>query len=125
MLVDAVSAEIAALPTYGYRRAGALVNRTRSLIELHPVNHKRFYRVMKQHGLLLPKVPKRRASSRSHEGMAVSESDRRWCSDGFKVADDNGQVVTAPSPRIAVAVKSSPGVRGRVGTCLASRYGKY
>ena len=29
ILVDAVRAEITALPTYGYRRAGALVNRTR------------------------------------------------------------------------------------------------
>jgi putative transposase len=95
LLIDAVRAEITALPTYGYRRAGALVNRTRSLIGLRPVNHKRFYRVMKQHSLLLPKAPKRRASSRPHEGVVmVSESDRRWCSDGFEIACDNGQVVT-------------------------------
>jgi len=95
MLVDAVRAEITPLPTYGYRRAGALVNRTRSLIGLRPVNHKRFYRVMKQYCLLLPKAPKRRASSRPHEGVvAVREPDRRWCSDGFEIACDNGQVVT-------------------------------
>jgi transposase InsO family protein len=95
MLVEAVRAEITGLPTYGYRRAGALVNRTRSLIGLCPVNHKRFYRVMKQHGLLLPKAPKRRASNRPHEGVvAVPEPDRRWCSDGFEIACDNGQVVT-------------------------------
>jgi transposase InsO family protein len=95
MLVEAVRAEITALPTYGYRRAGALVNRTRTLIGLRPVNHKRFYRVMKQHCLLLPKAPKRRASSRPYEGMvAVSEPNRRWCSDGFEIACDNGQVVT-------------------------------
>jgi putative transposase len=95
LLMDAVRAEITALPTYGYRRAGALVNRTRSVIGLHPVNHKRFYRVMKQYSLLLPKAPKRRASIRSHEGVvAVSESNKRWCSDGFEIACDNGQVVT-------------------------------
>jgi putative transposase len=68
MLIDAVRAEITALPTYGYRRAGALVNRTRSLIGLRPVNHKRFYRLMREHQLLLPKAPKRRASGRPHEG---------------------------------------------------------
>jgi hypothetical protein len=39
LLVDAVRAEIAALPTYGYRRAGALANRTRSHIGLSAVNH--------------------------------------------------------------------------------------
>jgi putative transposase len=95
MLVEAVRAEITALPTYGYRRAGAPANRIRSLIVLRPVNHQRFYRVMKQHCLLLPKAPKRRASSRPHEGMvAVPEPDRRWCSDGFEIACDNGQVVT-------------------------------
>jgi putative transposase len=94
-LLEAVRAEITALPTYGYRRAGALVNRTRSMIGLRPVNHKRFYRLMKQHQLLLPKAPKRRASSRPHEGkVAVLESNTRWCSDGFEIACDNGQVVT-------------------------------
>jgi putative transposase len=95
MLVDSIKAEITELPTYGYRRAGALVNRTRSLIGLKPVNHKRFYRVMRAHGLLLPKAPKRRQSSRPHEGkVAVLESDLRWCSDGFEIACENGEVVT-------------------------------
>lgn len=48
MLIDAVRAEIISPPTYGYRRAGALVNRIRNLISRLPVNHKRFYRVMKE-----------------------------------------------------------------------------
>ncbi|WP_237170324.1 IS3 family transposase [Pandoraea thiooxydans] len=95
MIADAVRAEITALPTYGYRRAGALVNRTRSLIGLRPVNHKRMYRVMKEQGLLLPKSPKRRDSGRPHAGkVAVEESNRRWCSDGFEIACENGEVVT-------------------------------
>lgn len=48
ILVDAVRAEITALPTYGYRRAGTLVNRTRALMGLQTINHKRFYQVMKE-----------------------------------------------------------------------------
>lgn len=76
ILVDAVRAEIMALPTYGYRRAGALVNRTRALMGLQSINHKRFYRVMKEHRLLLPKAPKRRVSSRVHDGVVgVAESN--------------------------------------------------
>jgi hypothetical protein len=87
LLVDAVRAEIAALPTYGYRRAGALANRTRSHIGLSAVNHKRYCRVMTQYGLLLPKAPKRRASSRLHEGkVAVTEFNRRSCSGVFEIA---------------------------------------
>jgi putative transposase len=95
MLIDAVRAEITALPSYGYRRAGELVNRTRYLIGLGPVNHKRIYRVMKEQQLLLPKASKRPVRSRPHEGkVAVSASDVRWCSDGFEIACENGQVVT-------------------------------
>ena len=95
ILVDAVRAEITALPTYGYRRAGALVNRTRALMGLHAINHKRVYRVMKEHSLLLPKAPKRRVSSRVHDGIVgVAKPNRRWCWDGFEIACDNGEVVT-------------------------------
>jgi len=96
MIADAVRAEITALPTYGYRRAGALVNRTRSLMGLQPVNHKRMYRVMKAEGLLLPKSPKRRDSGRAHDGkVAVEESNQRWCSDGFEITCWNGDIVRA------------------------------
>jgi putative transposase len=74
LLLDAVRAEITALPTYGYRRAGALANRTRSHIGLPTVNHKQYYRVMTQYGLLLPKAPKRRVSSRPHEAKVAGGS---------------------------------------------------
>jgi len=53
ILVDAVRAEITAQPSYGYRRSGALVNRTRALMGLTAIYHKRFYRVMKANSLLL------------------------------------------------------------------------
>lgn len=94
-LVHVVPVEIGELPTYGYRRAGSLVNRRRMAAGLAPINHKRFYRVMKAHALLLPKAPKRVASIRIHDGkVAITESNRRWCSDGFEIACDNGEVVT-------------------------------
>ena len=49
--------EIAELPSYGYRRASALVNRQRAARGASRVNAKRAYRVMAGAGLLLPKVP--------------------------------------------------------------------
>ena len=95
ILVDAVRTEIRALPTYGYRRAGALVNPTRTLMGLPAINHKQFYRVIEANSLLLPKAPKRPVSSRVHNGVvAVDEPNQRWCSDGFEKACDNGEVVT-------------------------------
>jgi transposase InsO family protein len=45
--------------------------------------------------LLLPKAPKRSQSSRPHDGrVAVDDSDNRWCSDGFEIPCDSGEVVT-------------------------------
>lgn len=52
----------------GYRRAGALLNRERRSQGQQALNHKRIYRVMARHRLLLPKAPKRRHSSRVHDG---------------------------------------------------------
>ncbi len=95
MLAQEVKEQIADLPTYGYRRACALVNRHRRAAKRPVVNHKRLFRVMKQAGLLLPKAPKRKVSSRPHDGrVAVDESDRRWCSDGFEIRCDSGEIVT-------------------------------
>jgi len=95
-LVAEIAAEIAHLPSYGYRRAAALVNRARRASGRPRVNHKRAYRVMRDAKLLLPKAPKRAQSSRRHDGaVAVSVSDTRWCSDGFEIGCDSGEVVTA------------------------------
>lgn len=88
--------QIADLPSYGYRRACALVNRQRAAQGNARVNPKRAYRVMAQAGLLLPKAPRRRQSSRVHDGqVAVDRSDLRWCSDGLEIKCDSGQTVTA------------------------------
>jgi putative transposase len=84
------------LPSYGYRRACALVNLQRAVHSGERVNPKRAYRVMAQAGLLLPKAPRRRQSSRVHEGqVAVGRSDLRWCSDGLEIQCDSGQTITA------------------------------
>ena len=40
-------------PTYGYRRVTALVNRLLAAEGKPTANHKRFFRIMKQQGLLL------------------------------------------------------------------------
>ena len=95
-LLDEIKAQITELPTYGYRRACALVNRYRANTGAARVNAKRVYRVMAGHALLLPKAPRRRQSSRPHEGkVAVAHSNVRWCSDGFEIKCDSGQTVTA------------------------------
>lgn len=91
-LLTELRQEIANLPSYGYRRACALVNRQGA----PRVNAKRVYRVMAGAGLLLPKAPRRRQSARTHEGrVSVSRSDLRWCSDGLEIKCDSGQTVTA------------------------------
>lgn len=93
-LLAEIREQIAELPSYGYRRACALVNRKRAGVGPR-VNPKRAYRVMAASGLLLPKAPRRRQSSRPHNGrVAVDRSDMRWCSDGFEIKCDSGETVT-------------------------------
>ena len=80
-------------PTYGYRRVTALVNRELKDNNMSPVNHKRIYRLMRLHGLLLTRIPHPR-ETRQHTGKIITaESDLRWCSDGFELTCDNGQKV--------------------------------
>ena len=95
LLAD-IREQITELPSYGYRRACALVNRRRASMSALRVNPKRVYRVMAANALLLPKAPRRAQSSRRHTGtVAVQASDTRWCSDGFEIKCDSGQTVTA------------------------------
>jgi transposase InsO family protein len=80
-------------PTYGYRRITALVNRELMAEEAAPANHKRIYRLMKIHGLLLEKHSARRPG-RVHDGkVIVMRSNLRWCSDGFEFTCWNGEIV--------------------------------
>lgn len=81
-------------PTYGYRRAGELLNRERRRQRRPPVNHKRLYRVMREAGWLLARHTGRPLDSRAHDGkIAVAQSNRRWCSDGFEIGCDNAERV--------------------------------
>ena len=80
-------------PTYGYRRITALVNRELAAEGAAPANHKRVYRLMKIHGLLLEKHSGRRPG-RTHDGkVVVMRSNLRWCSDGFEFTCWNGEVL--------------------------------
>ncbi|MDB5742962.1 MAG: Integrase catalytic region [Polaromonas sp.] len=112
------------LLSYGYRRACALLNRQRMASGLPRVNHKRVYRLMAGNGLLLPKAPRRRQSSRLHTGkVAANASDQRWCSDGFEIKCDSGQTVTATFAKDCcdrrhpgLACLGGQGPAGRAGT---------
>ncbi len=73
--------------TYGYRRVTALLNRQLGDV---PVNHKRVYRIMKKHNLLLQRHTGRPV--RAHEGtVQMIRSNLRWCSDAFEIACWNGE----------------------------------
>jgi len=93
VLVAEICAEVAELPTYGYRRTCELVRRRRRAEARPLVNPKRVYRVMRTYGLLLPRSP-RRGADRRHDGrIAVDSSDLRWCSDALEIPADNGERV--------------------------------
>jgi hypothetical protein len=95
LLAD-IREQITKLPSCGYRRACALVNRQRARAGVPRVNAKRVYRVMAGHSQLLPKAPRRAQSSWAHTGTgSVAASDTCWCSDGFEIKCDSGQTVTA------------------------------
>src|SRR5499433_177881 len=106
-LVSKIKAVIAELATYGYRRVHAVLKRQALAAGLKPPNHKRVYRVMKAHGLLLDRHVG--GDERRHDGrIAVDERNRRWCSDGFEIGCDNGERVrvvafTGPGPSSPVA----------------------
>ena len=88
-LVAEITHEIAALPSYGYRRAWAMVNRRRNATGRRRVNHKRVYRVMREHRLLLRRHTGRPVDTRSHDGrIAVSAQQSplvlRWLRDRLR-----------------------------------------
>lgn len=83
-----IKTAFADLPTYGYRRAWALLRRESE----QGTNAKRVYRVMRAHHLLLGRKPSVSPDKRAHKGrVAVADSNRRWCSDGFEFRCDNGE----------------------------------
>jgi transposase InsO family protein len=78
--------------TYGYRRVTALLNRALQFAGKPLVNHKRVYRLMKMHNLLLQRHSGRVV--RAHAGsVSMLRSNLRWCSDVFEIACWNGERV--------------------------------
>lgn len=78
--------------SYGYKRVTVIVN---GRLKKHPrrvINHKRVYRIMKAHNLLLQKPIKK--PQRSHTGKVQTLfSNTRWCSDSFCIQCENGEQV--------------------------------
>lgn len=82
-------------PSYGYRRITALLNRELAVEGQPRANHKRIYRLMQVHGLLLTRHTGHRPG-RSHDGkVVVMASNLRWCSDSLEFTCWNGQTVRA------------------------------
>ena len=76
-------------PSYAYRRDTVLLNKALKIQGKSKVNHKRVYRVMKQHHLLLPSYDKK--PTRNHDGKVITlRSNTRWCTDTFAVQYYNG-----------------------------------
>jgi putative transposase len=93
-LLEDIGLVIHDLGTYGYRRVWGVLRHQHPRAGAQRPNHKRVYRVMRDHGLLLYRQGQRPTHSRRHDGrVAVQASNKRWCSDGFEVACDNGERV--------------------------------
>ena len=80
-LVEQLRSCIEHLPSYGYRRAWALLRRERARQGLPAVNHKRVYRVMKTNGLLLQRRAPVARPQRRHDGQAVRTTFALDCCD--------------------------------------------
>jgi putative transposase len=94
LLVEEIRDVVRDQPSYGYPRTSALVRRKRLTEGRAPVNHKRIYRVMSEHRLLLGQRKLAAYPPRVHDGrIAVDSSNRRWCSDGFEIACHNKERV--------------------------------
>jgi len=92
-LLARITRLVTARPTYGYRRITAVLNRELKGEGLPAANHKRVYRLMQMHRMLLA----RRYTERPdhiHDGkVVVMRSNLRWCSDGFEFTCWDGAVV--------------------------------
>ena len=69
-VVPRITALVSARPTYGYRRITAILNRQLRSEGLAPVNHKRVYRIMQAHNLLLARKYSERPEH-VHDGKVI------------------------------------------------------
>ena len=92
-LVPIVRDLVGRRPTYGYRRITAVLNRIFRKNNVQTINHKRVYRIMKAHQLLLARRYMQRPDL-PHDGKVITmRSNLRWCSDGFEFTCWNGEVI--------------------------------
>ena len=90
----AIRKVIADQGTYGYRRVWGKLKYQGVDGQPLLINHKRVYRIMRDHHLLIWRTGEKRQDTRVHDGrVAVDQSNERWCSDGFELACDNGERV--------------------------------
>jgi putative transposase len=134
-LVAEIEEVIGTLPTYGYRRVHAVLRRKARASGTPAPNHKRVYRVMKLHGLLLDRHAGGH-EQRPHEGrVAVDRSNLRWCSDGFEIGCDNGEKVRVAfaldccDREVIAHVATTEGIKGEdvrdlIVTAVESRFGQ-
>ncbi len=110
VVLPLISALVAARPTYGYRRIAAVLNRRLRAEGAAPVNHKRVYRIMQAHDLLLARRYTERPEQ-THEGKVITlRSNLRWCSDGFEFTRlGTAMSSEEPSSSTRMTGKSSPG----------------
>jgi putative transposase len=92
-LLPAILAIVDKRPTYGYRRVHAILNRQRRMNSMTSVKHKRVYRLMKCHNLLLQRHTGK-PHGRAHTGKIITlHSNVRWCSDVFEISCWNREIV--------------------------------
>jgi putative transposase len=90
-LLDEIRSVIETRASYGYRRTTAIIRRQRRLVGRRAANHKRVYRLMRTHGLLLRRHFGDRPG-RVHDGKVITlASNLRWCSDCFEFRTWTGE----------------------------------
>lgn len=91
-LLESIKEIIKRKPSYGYRRVTAIIRGDLKRKGDSQVNHKRIYRIMRCHNLLLQKPLHR--PKKAHDGKVQTfMSNTRWCSDSFTIQCENGEKV--------------------------------
>jgi putative transposase len=96
-------------PTYGYRRITALLRRQMARENGPAINHKRVFRIMRQHGLLLARHTAERPG-RTHDGKVIVM--RSTCDGAPMALSSPAGTATScawPSPSMHTIARSSPG----------------
>lgn len=92
-VIEELKALVGERPSYGYRRAAAMLNRRRRALGQPRLNHKRVYRIMRDSSMLLERCTGR-SPGRVHDGTVMTEAPNlRWCSDALEIRCWSGERV--------------------------------